>query len=90
MYTKCYFPYLIQSLIILGSNKIGIRSHLEIKGNVLLYFLQLVKIFLDPTVFLPQILGRNNLRPHFYGYVFVYAIMLCPHGSRALAIVDLY
>ena len=34
--------------------------------------------------------GRNNLRPYFYGCVFVYAIMLCPHGSRALAIVDLY
>ena len=30
----------IQSLIFLSSNKIVIRSHLEIKGNVLLYFLQ--------------------------------------------------
>ena len=55
MYAKCYFPYLINVFIILNSNKIVIRSHLEIKGNVLLYFFTVVKIFLDPTVFLPQI-----------------------------------
>ena len=61
-----------------------IRSHLDTS-----LFFTVVKIFLDPTVFLPQIfkLFWNNLRPYFYGYVFVYAIMLRPHGSRALAIV---